>query len=241
MDMGSVNDNLEEYHATPPQLPAGSIELIELEDSAQELRANLGADGYAVCRTNRFVDENKDSVSIIFGSIDRNMRSVLSDMSDEVQRHMEESLLPFCWSQPGDATDESSDFVACLPRQLPGPQGVGFPVKLGIMGNGFVVFFGSNLDLSGDRIVEFHRESYRLLRDLLALDVRKAAPQQNLNDRELQCLQLAADGYKSEAIASELVLSVHTVNAYLGFAADKLDAVNRIQAIAKAIRLGLIG
>jgi DNA-binding CsgD family transcriptional regulator len=35
-------------------------------------------------------------------------------------------------------------------------------------------------------------------------------------------------------------LSVHTVNAYLGTATTKLDAVNRIQAIAKAIRLGYI-
>ena len=39
-------------------------------------------------------------------------------------------------------------------------------------------------------------------------------------------------------IAERLGLSVHTVNAYLGSATIKLDSVNRIQAIAKAIRLG---
>ena len=44
----------------------------------------------------------------------------------------------------------------------------------------------------------------------------------------------------SEEIADHLKLSVHTVNAYLGSATIKLDSVNRIQAIAKAIRLGYI-
>lgn len=38
----------------------------------------------------------------------------------------------------------------------------------------------------------------------------------------------------------KLGLLAHTVNAYLGSATIKLDSVNRIQAIAKAIRLGYI-
>ena len=49
-----------------------------------------------------------------------------------------------------------------------------------------------------------------------------------------------SDGCISESIAEKLGLSVHTVNAYLGTATTKLDAVNRVQAIAKAIRLGYI-
>jgi DNA-binding CsgD family transcriptional regulator len=51
---------------------------------------------------------------------------------------------------------------------------------------------------------------------------------------------MAGDGHISEEIGERLGLSVHTVNAYLGTAATKLDSVNRIQAIAKAIRLGYI-
>ena len=46
--------------------------------------------------------------------------------------------------------------------------------------------------------------------------------------------------YIQKQIADKLGLSVHTVNAYLGSATIKLDSVNRIQAIAKAIRLGYI-
>ncbi|MNY81843.1 HTH-type quorum sensing-dependent transcriptional regulator VjbR [compost metagenome] len=65
-------------------------------------------------------------------------------------------------------------------------------------------------------------------------------PTEALSEREIACLQLAGDGRISEEIAVHLKLSVHTVNSYLGSATLKLDSVNRIQAIAKAIRLGYI-
>ena len=76
--------------------------------------------------------------------------------------------------------------------------------------------------------------------DLLSLDERRAAAAAALSEREIACLQLAGDGRISDEIAEKLGLSVHTVNAYLGSATIKLDSVNRIQAIAKAIRLGYI-
>jgi len=75
---------------------------------------------------------------------------------------------------------------------------------------------------------------------MLAGEERKLAPTASLSEREIACLQMAGDGCISEAIAEKMGLSVHTVNAYLGTATTKLDAVNRIQAIAKAIRLGYI-
>jgi len=76
--------------------------------------------------------------------------------------------------------------------------------------------------------------------DLLAADEKRVAPAETLSDREIACLQMAGDGHISEEIAERMGLSVHTVNAYLGAATTKLDSVNRIQAIAKAIRLGYI-
>ncbi|WP_136659728.1 helix-turn-helix transcriptional regulator [Nitratireductor sp. XY-223] len=200
----------------------------------------LGADGYVVCRVNRFASSNSQRITVVLSSVDRQMRKTLATIGPAIEAHMEWSLLPFTW-QGEEGAAASGPFVEELSVGDTSVAGVGFPVKLGIMGNGFALFFGSGLDLVGDRVVEFHRDTYRIMRELLTLDVQRISPHQNLNDRELQCLQLAADGHKSEAIAEELALSVHTVNAYLGFAATKLDAVNRIQAIAKAIRLGLIG
>jgi DNA-binding CsgD family transcriptional regulator len=79
-----------------------------------------------------------------------------------------------------------------------------------------------------------------VMMDLLALEERRSVPTEGLSEREVACLQLAGDGRISDEIAEKLGLSVHTVNAYLGSATIKLDSVNRIQAIAKAIRLGYI-
>ena len=108
------------------------------------------------------------------------------------------------------------------------------------MGNGYVAFVANYLDLTGEAMVDLHDRSHQLMMDLLVLDERKAAPDDILSSREVACLQLAGDGLVSEEVAEKLRLSVHTVNAYLAAATMKLDSVNRIQAIAKAIRLGYI-
>lgn len=58
--------------------------------------------------------------------------------------------------------------------------------------------------------------------------------------REQACLAWTAEGKTSEEIGIILQLSPHTVNHYLGSAARKLGASNRMHAVAKALRLGLI-
>jgi LuxR family transcriptional regulator, quorum-sensing system regulator BjaR1 len=63
---------------------------------------------------------------------------------------------------------------------------------------------------------------------------------QILTDREVDCLTWTAAGKTSADIATILTLSEHTVNHYLNRAAKKLDTVNRTQAVAKALRRGLI-
>lgn len=117
---------------------------------------------------------------------------------------------------------------------------VAFPVQLGTMGNGLVLFFNAGAVLNNDLLIDLHRKSLSVLREKLRLAMGISAGSENLNDREVECLQLVGNGMKSEAIGEQLNLSVHTVNAYLGSATTKLNAVNRIQAIAKAIRLGVI-
>ncbi|PCK88645.1 LuxR family transcriptional regulator [Rhizobium sophoriradicis] len=61
-----------------------------------------------------------------------------------------------------------------------------------------------------------------------------------LTDREIDCLNWTAAGKTSAEIAEILSLSEHTVNHYLNRATKKLDTVNRTQAVAKALRIGLI-
>lgn len=64
--------------------------------------------------------------------------------------------------------------------------------------------------------------------------------QPRISTREQSCLAWTAEGKTSEEIGIILELSPHTVNHYLGSAARKLGATNRMHAVAKALRLGLI-
>jgi two-component system nitrate/nitrite response regulator NarL len=61
-----------------------------------------------------------------------------------------------------------------------------------------------------------------------------------LTRRELEVLQLAADGFSSPMIARELFVAVATVKTHLGNIYDKLQVRDRAAAVAKAMRLGLI-
>lgn len=158
--------------------------------------------------------------------------------------HLDASLLPVLWNGTGEhQAVEAGDFVRFthrFPTRLLPYSGIAFPVRLGAQGNGYVIFTGSYIDLTSEVVIDLHGRSCQIMTDLLAADERRMPPSEMLSDREIGCLQMAGDGYISEEIAEKMGLSVHTVNAYLGAATTKLDSVNRIQAIAKAIRLGYI-
>lgn len=169
---------------------------------------------------------------------------LLVEFEEALLDHVEMSLVPVVWSGsgPGSAVDsgEFSPLVRRLETAVVSFSGIAFPVRLGALGNGYVAFFADQLSLTADVVIDQHVESCQIMMDLLALDERRSVPAESLSEREITCLQLAGDGRISEEIAEKLGLSVHTVNAYLGSATIKLDSVNRIQAIAKAIRLGYI-
>ena len=61
-----------------------------------------------------------------------------------------------------------------------------------------------------------------------------------LSERELEVLQLIADGLKNQEIATQLYLSLNTVKAHTRSIYGKLDVNSRTQAVAKARSLGLI-
>jgi two-component system response regulator DegU len=61
-----------------------------------------------------------------------------------------------------------------------------------------------------------------------------------LTSRELEVLQLLAQGYPNKAMARQLVVSEHTVRTHLRNIMRKLDAENRVQAVARATREGLL-
>ncbi|MGG3161927.1 LuxR C-terminal-related transcriptional regulator [Geobacillus stearothermophilus] len=64
---------------------------------------------------------------------------------------------------------------------------------------------------------------------------------ESLSPREIEILKLLADGASTLEAACQLYLSEFTVRDYISSALRKLNAKNRTEAVAKALRLGLIG
>jgi DNA-binding CsgD family transcriptional regulator len=61
-----------------------------------------------------------------------------------------------------------------------------------------------------------------------------------LTPRQLEVLELVAEGMRDSEIAARLVLSERTVGHHVGAILRKLDVRNRSHATAEAVRLGLV-
>lgn len=72
------------------------------------------------------------------------------------------------------------------------------------------------------------------------MSVSNPIPYSSLSPRQLDCLRLAAQGKSSPEIATLLGISRRTVDQRIAEACARLEVHNRVEAVAKAIRLGLI-
>jgi DNA-binding NarL/FixJ family response regulator len=69
---------------------------------------------------------------------------------------------------------------------------------------------------------------------------KKPTPRVKLTQRELDVLALLAEGHQHEEIARRLGIGSETVRTHLRKASNRLGAATRTQAVATALRLGLI-
>jgi DNA-binding NarL/FixJ family response regulator len=65
-------------------------------------------------------------------------------------------------------------------------------------------------------------------------------PQEPLTAREIQVLELLAEGLPNKAIAARLRISDQTVKFHVSSISGKLGAANRTDAVRRAVRRGLI-
>ncbi len=68
----------------------------------------------------------------------------------------------------------------------------------------------------------------------------EATPEDPLSPRELEVVKLIAEGFTSEEIAAQLVISKKTVDRHRANILDKLELRNRVDLTRYAIRRGLV-
>lgn len=90
----------------------------------------------------------------------------------------------------------------------------------------------------GDRLAE--RLAVEYVEKLRGRRAGTPGQQTYVTERELQVLGLLSQGMTNGAIARELFLSENTVRAHVRNIVLKLDVENRVQAVARAVYLGLL-
>lgn len=61
-----------------------------------------------------------------------------------------------------------------------------------------------------------------------------------LSDREIEVLQIIAEGLTNQEVANRLYLSLHTVKVHARNIYAKLDVKNRTEAVARGRSLGIL-
>jgi NarL family two-component system response regulator YdfI len=79
-----------------------------------------------------------------------------------------------------------------------------------------------------------------LLKRLPHRSVDEVGPAEELTNREMEILELLAEGIGNREIAGRLNISEHTVKFHISSILGKLSASNRTEAVAHGIRQGLI-
>lgn len=216
--------------------------LAEFRERFAEIGAQAGCEEFAVfligcspgcCRLQPLIDAEHPRTS-------RMSRRLAAKAIEAGAARLQGSSIPFWWRR-GARHDPVPSTLATMenPLGLDGA-GIAFPLSAGGGRLGLAVFSGAMAPLTAEEIVGLHVGLARLFCAVLEKAQSPQGDRPAMSNRELDCLRLTADGKTSEEIAQMLGLSMHTATQYLTSAAQKLDAVSRTHAVAKALRLGLI-
>ena len=154
---------------------------------------------------------------------------------------LKKTIMPICsgtgiFAQPGSNAEELSSHFEDLGLHST----VSFTLHDAILRHYVIMFSGLRSPLDEH---ECARLVFAVLKALDSYSLATEPPlayYERLTVREIECLRWSASGKSSEEIAIILHISAHTVNGYLKTAMRKLDAVNRMQAVARAYRFRLI-
>lgn len=224
--------------APPVVVPYGVLELRRLADMIGASSFSLFVAGpmAAASRLVPVFDCQFPGISVLSRRLSSREGIALADMAID-------SVGPIWWS-PDDGKIAGLGDPGWIRRIAPpaglASRGLLLPVQSECGRVGVVVFSGENLDMSTTNFSQLHWECFAIFAKVAPTRPLASSRAPTMSKRELECLKLTANGLTSEEIARDLGLSVHTANQYLTNTSQKLNAMNRIHAVAKALRGGLI-
>lgn len=224
-----------------PATPAS--ELVRL---CRDLADGAGADGFGLF----FLAAEGEARRLVpvfdsgFPGICGASQALSSPEADGFARRLAASATPLWWADANGAAILRGE-ARLWAAEVASPQGEGragivFPTAGENGRSGALALFGDDILLDGEALCATHARAFALFAEVARLRPPAASRLPAMSKREIECLRLTANGFTSEEIAGALGLSVHTANQYLTSSAHKLNAVNRIHAVAKALRAGLI-
>ena len=224
----------------------GTISMPDAVRRCRLIAADIDAVEYAVFLVGQSVERGRlvPCCDAEFPSIAATTKLLSVRSGEAVIKHILVSTAPFWWSS-NTASISFDNFrrlswaVEAEPC-LPGTSGLAFPVHAEHGQSGVVLFMGPAIVVDELSLCDIHARCFALFNAVARVRSPESGKTPSMSKRELECLRLTANGQTSEDIARLLGLSVHTANQYLTNATQKLNAVNRMHAVAKALRLGLI-
>jgi DNA-binding CsgD family transcriptional regulator len=232
--------------ASPLRDPHHTVTMADAVRRCRWIAVDINAGGFILF----FIAPPDDKRRLIFG-FDSDFpgqsaisRLIASRIGEEAADRIARSTVPFWWPSIDRARFQSCfAAIGWIAGPIAAPTedaGIVFPVYADRGQAGLVIFHGSEITLDDNAVYETHARCFALFAAVTRLKPLEGGKGLTISKRELECLSLTANGLTSEEIAVELGLSVHTANQYLANTAQKLNAVNRMHAVAKALRLGLI-
>ncbi|WBT39175.1 helix-turn-helix transcriptional regulator [Hyphomicrobium sp. DMF-1] len=153
-------------------------------------------------------------------------------------------IMPLDWKDLRDKNETTRNFFGESREFGLGRQGLTIPMR---GAHGEIAMFSLNVDIPDRR---WESEKRKLIRDfsVLAYHFHNRVLEQygvhdedvKLSSKEIEVLKWSAQGKANQDIADILRISERTVRFHLECARAKLNTINTTQAVARAIRLGLI-
>ncbi|MCP3471449.1 LuxR family transcriptional regulator [Bradyrhizobium sp. CCGUVB1N3] len=162
---------------------------------------------------------------------------------DPVFHHCKTTVLPFRWYKETPIDPERQPRaveVVRLARDFGMVDGVVVPVASAAGRMGQVWFGGREFDLPEYKLPALHLMAHYAFDRLLRLKGVPSQPEHPLSPREREVLTFVALGMTSAAIAARLSITERTVIAHIAHCCRKLGAATRTQAVAIAVRDGII-